>query len=416
MSFGIRVIPLTLLIALAAFVGWRVLKVGMAEQLVGEQPQKALEWNSENPDALLAEAQAHLGRQEPELAADVARTLLTREPANGRGFVVLSESARLQGDREKASEWSSIALRYLPQALGPRAWIAGQQLESGHYAEALESIDRILRVWPRQSEQLFPALMEFTQDPKFADALAVKLATLPTWKDGFVSELLNKGTPDTLDRVLPAMRRHGALDTATIGRWIDRLTKDGAWGEAYARWVSATDQRGANRMSSVYNGGFESAPSNAGFDWRIGDSAGVIIERAAVTGATGSYAISLTFLGRRVDSIPLNEWLLLSGGTYRLSFRAAAHELRSDRGLAWVIRCQQTGQELAASERLTGDFDWTQHEVEFSVPESNCTAQDLWLRNAGAAGAGKIIRGSISFDDIAIDRVAQSAKAALAQP
>ena len=75
MSVAIRFLPLTVLLALAAFVGWRVLKVGVAEQVVAEQPQKALEWNSGNPAALLALAQAQLDRKEPKLAAEVARSL-----------------------------------------------------------------------------------------------------------------------------------------------------------------------------------------------------------------------------------------------------------------------------------------------------------------------------------------------------
>jgi hypothetical protein len=43
--------------------------------------------------------------------------------------------------------------------------------------------------------------------------------------------------------------------------------------------------------------------------------------------------------------------------------------------------------------------------VDFKVPDQGCGAQELWLRNAGADGAGKIIRGTIRFDDFVIDRI-----------
>ncbi|MEO7874904.1 MAG: hypothetical protein ABIR62_02210 [Dokdonella sp.] len=404
MNVATRFFGFAVAVALVAGVGWRVVKVGMADHLVAGDPHNALAWNPANPSALAAIAKKHLDDGEPAPARDIALTLLQREPANGDGFVVLSDWARTQGEAARTSEWSDIALRYAPQALAPRAWIANEDFVRGNYAAALDGIDKILRVCPRQYEQLFPAMLDFARTPEFADALATKLISGPTWKSGMVTALLSKATPDAMDRVLSTMQRQGALDSATTAQWIDRLAKVGAWGEAYARWVSATNGAHANRLSNVFNGGFESAPTNSGFDWRVGDSAGVVIERAAVSGATGSNAMSLTFLGRRSDSIPLHHWLLLSSGSYRLTFRATAHDLRSDRGVEWVVRCQQSGKELAASERLTGDFQWTSHEVDFEVPDADCQAQDLFLRNAGANGAGKVIRGSISFDDVAIGR------------
>ena len=417
MRSGTKLLVSGLLVALAIVAIWRVIVIGMSDHLASESPEQALDWDPGNPVALLAIAKKQLDEKEPAAAQRDARKLLSREPLSGQGFVVLSEVARLQGDKAQTHELSTIALRHVPRALGPRAWLAGEQLEQRHYAEAMDEIDRILRVSPRQNEQLFPVLIELAENPEFADALAVKLMTKPAWRDGLLTAFLGKASPEALDQTFSALQRHGGMDVPTMGRWIDRLVKEGAWGEAYARWVSPFSRNGLDRLTNVYNGGFETQPSGAGFDWRIGDSAGVIIERAPVTGAGESYALSLMFLGRRVDDIPVHQWLLLAPGSYHLDFRATAQDLRSDRGVEWVVACQENAQELASTARMNESFDWRHQGVDFEVPETGCKAQDLWLRNAGAAGAGKIIRGSISFDDFSIKRRAkEAAKAPPANP
>jgi hypothetical protein len=57
---------------------------------------------------------------------------------------------------------------------------------------------------------------------------------------------------------------------------------------------------------------------------------------------------------------------------------------------------------------IGGSFDWKTFAVSFVVPAENCPAQRLWLRNPGAAAAGKAVVGDIWFDDIAIVKSAIS--------
>lgn len=406
MRLAARLIVSVVVLALASLGVWRILATGMSDHLASSgHPQQALDWDKNNPAALAALARQQRDQGNLDQAAESARTLLRREPLNGPGFVILAEIAETESNKAQAALMSSIAIRRAPYTLAPRAWLAGEQLSQGSYQEALENLDEILRISPARHTRLFPVLIELAANPEFADALALKLASRPPWRGSFVSSVLISASPEQLAAVFSALHHHGDLDAATTGRWIDRLAKDGKWGEAYARWVGGIQQSAPFRLSHVYNGDFETTPNGTGFDWRIGDSAGVLVDRPAGASADGSHALRLTFLGRRVDAIPLHQWLMLGSGTYRLRFSAAAQDLRSDRGVQWVVRCLDDGKELAASERLTGHFDWKQLELPFEVPAQGCVAQDLWLRNAGAAAAGKIIGGVIMFDDFAIEQV-----------
>ena len=73
--------------------------------------------------------------------------------------------------------------------------------------------------------------------------------------------------------------------------------------------------------------------------------------------------------------------------------------------MQWLIRCLDDGRELAASELVAGNFAWKRFQLDFVVPAQACIAQDLQLRNAGAAGAGKIIGGTLMVDDFEIEQV-----------
>ena len=57
---------------------------------------------------------------------------------------------------------------------------------------------------------------------------------------------------------------------------------------------------------------------------------------------------------------------------------------------------------------LLGTFDWKTLSLDFEVPADGCPAQQLALVNLGADGAGKIISGSITFDDVRITPVADT--------
>ncbi len=407
MKSAMRLLAWGGLLALVMLIGWRVVATAMSDRLAAAHPQLALAWEPDNPRALAALARRQLEQQETRAARETAQRLLVREPLAGQGFVLLSEIAQAEGDEAQAMLLSRIASRHAPAAAGPRAWIIGEQLAQGQYADALQSLDRMLLASPGQGGRLFPLLVQLADDAEFADALAAHLAARPAWRRGFVLALTSKASANAVERVLGGVQSRHALDASEMEQWIARLVRDGKWGEAYARWAGEIEQGVPSRLPSVYNGGFEMQPGGVGFDWQIGNSAGVIIERAAAPGASGSFALGLSFLGRRIDAIPLQQWLLLAPGPYRMRFRANAQDLRGDGGVQWVIRCHGSRSDLATSARLSGNLDWADHEFEVVIPAQDCQVQDLSLRNSGTDGAGKIISGTLWIDDLSIGRIEQ---------
>ena len=151
----------------------------------------------------------------------------------------------------------------------------------------------------------------------------------------------------------------------------------------------------------AFNGSFETAPSNIGFDWHEVRVPGVASELEPDTGADGDMAAHFRFLGLRAAGGDMRLPLLLAPGRYRLSLRARADYLRSDQGLRWKIRCAD-GQQIAETEALGDSFHWRSVQVDFDVPATQCPGQWLALENPAIAGSARHVSGDLWIDAIRV--------------
>jgi tetratricopeptide (TPR) repeat protein len=393
-------------IVLAGLAAWRIFATGVADRLASDAPEQSLQLESHNLAALRALAQRHLQDGDAEGAVAIAREMLREEAVNGTAFVILAKAAEASGDSAKAEALYRVAVRRAPRDVHVRAWLIGNLISQARYPEALGQFDTLYRLSPGQAQKLLPVFAQLAEAPDFEQALIVAVGSSTTWKTLMYSALLDRGNHDVVDRSFGDLLRQGNLSDAETGRWLDWLMQKGFWDEAYARWVGWLKLPPGAPVPLLFNGGFEAEPSGIGFDWRIRPTAGVTIERQAKPGATGSVALSVSFSGRRVPEINLEQRLLLSQGTYLVSFRARAEGLHSDKGLQWAIQCMAASEPLAVSPALDGSFEWKRFEATFSVPEQDCASQRIWLRNPGAAAAGKEVVGDLWLDDFAIVRAA----------
>lgn len=393
---------------LAGLAGWRVIVTGLADRYAMEAPERSLALEPRNPDAMIALAERQLMKGKPDAAAASARELLRTEPLSGDAYVILAKAAESSGASAKVRALYAIAVRRAPRDLYSRAWMIETLLRDGRYADALEQFDTLFRVSPGQGGKILPLLAQLSDAPAFAQALAAALDSRTAWKAAMLLALLQHGSHDAVDQIFGDLQHKGNLSDDESGRWLDWLMQKGFWGEAYSRWVGGLKLAPGAPLPLLYNGRFEMEPSGIGFDWRMRPAVGVTIEREPTIGAKGSFAIDVGFSGRRVPEIHLEQRLFLWPGEYTLSFRARAQGLHSDKGLEWAIQCLGQNDPLAVSEALDGNFAWKQFETPFVIPDQSCTSQRIWLRNPGAAAAGKEVSGDIWFDDFAIRRAVAS--------
>ncbi|MEJ5207475.1 hypothetical protein [Denitratimonas sp. CY0512] len=395
----IQLLALAGLLALfAAFFAWRIVITTTAAHLASDQPHRALAWSPTEPEAVLALAQEQLDAQQLQDATLTAHRLLRNSPLQAQALVLLARVADARHDPQVA-ELFQIAVQRSPRDQYARAWLIGEQLRAGRHDEALMHVNKLLGYAPWLRGALLPVLAKATADQGFAAAMVAVLNESPSWRSAFLNTLLKEADQVAIDSVYGGLLDANALSDAEARQWFEWLAKAGSWGQAYSYWVSWLRLPKGTSLSLVHDGGFDAVASGVGFDWHMQGGSGVLIERVL---DGGNPVVQVAFLGRRTERIGLHQTLLLAPGRYRLQFRAKGRDLRSDRGIRWALRCNGGNPMQANADVLQGSFDWKPVQMAFEVPLDSCPSQVLALENPGARGAGKIVSGTLWFDDFAV--------------
>ena len=122
-----------------------------------------LGWRPDHPQALLALAERQLAQGKFAESRANARRLLAHEPLQGVAFRLLAAAADREGRRDDASRLYLIAEKRAPRDLQARAWLTQRYLERGDFAQALEQVDRILRMAPQRARSINPVLAQLVR-------------------------------------------------------------------------------------------------------------------------------------------------------------------------------------------------------------------------------------------------------------
>lgn len=403
---------LGVLALLAGFVGWRIVTTALSAHWLAQAPERALAWNPADPAARLTDARALLDAGELLAAAAQARQVLRAEPLQSRGLVLLARVADTTRDPQ-VGELFQRALQRSPRDQYARAWVIDEQLKTGHFDEAIIHVNVLLGFAPWLQENLLPVLVQASADREFAASLSNALSEHPGWRSILLDDLLERGDPGVIETVYGGLLDRHDLTDREARRWFDWLGRAGRWGEAYSHWISWLQLPTGASVALVHDGGFDHPARGVGFGWRMQGGSNALIERVREGDDT---AVRVTLLGRRTTWIGLAQNLFLAPGWYRLQFRAAARDLRSDRGIHWVLGCHGESPMRVETEALQGDFDWKKVERVFEIPSRDCPAQELALINPGAEGAGKIVSGTLWLDDFVIVPIHADSEAAASDP
>ena len=390
--------------AALAILGARLLVTGVADYLADTQPQHALAWRNGQPEALVHAASARLEVGDVPAARLLARRAVSANPLDGRGYRELARAAEADGDGGQARTLMELAVRRAPRDRDSHAWLLQHLLGEGRLDEGLRHVDALLRVDPARGETLYPALVALADDTHAGSALAALLARNPPWRAAFWNRLCSDDSHTDAIALLVGTLDGGAapLQPAERAAWLERLIRDHRWAQAYPLWVDTLPSERRAPLSNVYDGGFEYAPGDVGFGWRIGHIAGADITRR---GTPGAHALRIEFADRRVAFRHVRQLLALPSGDYRLRGRVRTEALHNERGLQWVIDCAEgRGQRLGATERFSGSGPWRDFATGFVVPDHDCGAQWLQLELAARVPAEQQVSGIIEFSGLKATR------------
>ena len=396
-----------LALAVLAFIAWRVLGLGMADHFARSDPERALAWRSDHPEALLQAALRHAAAKDwPAAQRDAERALRAR-PIDGRPLRVLAQVAEQGGDKARALVLYRQSARLAPRDLPTRVWLLQHALRQRDAVDAATQLDALLRLQPALLAQLQAQADLLAVTPPARGALLETLAAAPPWRTAFLAGLAKAAYPvDAIAPFFAALKHTPDTPMAEIDPWIARLRGENRALQAYVTWVNRIPENQRQSLGNVFDGGFEIAQEEqpGAFAWQTPAVPGATAYWSANRGTVGENSYVVEFEGRRTPFAHLNQALVLPPGDWTLRWRAKGVRLDSPRGLVWQLRCDVSGSVLAESAPMQGHFEWREQALAFSVPPG-CEGQQLGLRIPARIPAETVINGTLWLDAVSITPV-----------
>jgi hypothetical protein len=201
--------------------------------------------------------------------------------------------------------------------------------------------------------------------------------------------------------------------------YLERLLASGHYGEAAEVWrylirtgavasVPETDQgRETENASSVFNGGFEQTPLNAGFDWHYGQPLYLNLDFTDSRAHSGLRALCLDFtLPKNLDYEPVYQFVpVVPGQSYVLGAFLRSEAITSDSGPRLrVIDTKCSGCLDVATDGATGTQGWHEVSVQFTAG-TNTEAVRVSIWRPHSRSFPMEISGKAWFDDISLKQL-----------
>jgi hypothetical protein len=388
-----------------AVLAWRIAASGLGEFYAERgEAAAALAWQPGNPKALREQA-ARLESRDPAQAEALLARAWRGEPSDGRALIRLAELWRKQGQNDRADRACALAERLLPADAPLHMQAARYWLAAGNPRKTVQNWSLAMQINPEQAPALYPALLGLAGDPAGPALLAPAAAAAPAWWPAFFAYAAdNAASLDTL-RTLYALRKTAGRtpSPAETRTYLARLMREGLWAEAYIAWINALRPDQQPALGYLFDGGFELAEFQGGFDWSAATQS-VQVGANHTLGAVGRKALRVAFKGKAAPPSLVEQTVFLLPGRYRLTGMARPDALQAGAGLEWALDCAaQGGARLAASERFVGSDIWHKFAVDFKVPNDACAGVRLRLQAAPGPAAGLESKGEIWFDELAIE-------------
>jgi hypothetical protein len=372
--------PRSLLLLAAAFVLlilWLVIRVSIANALLGFRPELAAALSPDHPLAVLALVGNDQQAATSSARADAAYGLLERTPLAEEPLLLAARIADQRGETERAVRLLDEVIHRNPRSRTGHLLRLDQQLRQNRVEDATVTIAVLSRLLPASQRLLIEELARMADDPVARGAIARVIETDHRTRTYLLEALARQGAdPDTIFSLA------GPLEPSAPGdapRWhtqmLDELVARGQVAQARQAWsrLAGVEHPG----HQVYDPDFAGLPGPPPFNWHFHATSEGFAELAR--GASGLY---VEYYGRR-DADLGGQLLTLPPGGYRLSFYAEGSADGEGGRIAWTVTCHPDGSTLTrmpitdvklSSERFSGTF---------AVPAS-CPAQ--WLRLTGTSG------------------------------
>ena len=364
-------------------------------------------WNGEWP--YLAVCEDILGRT-PAEKIERLKERLKGNPGDSEALVDLAVRAYSDEGVEAKLDKAALlaaATKAAPQNGQVLRMQAYEAVPKQEWPLALDALIR-LSLFHRDaaaSAQLASLVALAGTDKALMTALLDALKKNNAWLDRVVRSMPKAKIPVSTALPLIAQSMESQRMEPALGQYLMvRLKQEGQWTEAYRIWRHLLNRP----LAWLFNGDFEAPFVSGGFDWEV---AGPNDHRSGARvdltyRKDHGQVLQVVFSGKAFRPPVLKQDLMLPPGIYRLQGSAQSNDLRSEKGLAWVVTCAQDGRELGRSGAIgaTGR-SWTTWEATINMP-FDCAGfgARIGLQTFAPFEAKTGQYGEILFDALSIKR------------
>lgn len=283
----------------------------------------------------------------------------------------MASACEAVGDFTCAGQSLERALRLAPMV--PRLyWItANYRLRSSQPEAALPLFRKLLELDPQYAQPTFDVCLRVLNDP-----VLIGQKVLPGGKDStpglaYAEFLSLQGDPVAARQAwADAVREGSRFEFRRAQPYVERLIHSGQLEDAASAW-SDLERLGVigkpDGGNLVFNGGFEQAPLNSGFDWQNPDASYVAVDFAEPAAYQGRRCLRLDFMGTNADFEPVFQWVPVAPRQrYLLTAEARSENISSDSGPR--LRVLDVGCPACldvSSDMAVGTTAWRQLSIEF---------------------------------------------------
>ena len=224
--------------ALALFLAWRVISLGLADYFAEDYPQRALFWRADHPEALYRAAEQAIKNKQLPQAQQFAKRALLANPLDGRSLRILAVVAEQQGEVQLARDLYQKATVLSPRDLSSHAWLLDDSLRSQQAKPAVQHLDALLQLQPTLIQSLQAQADVLAVNPMAQAFMIESLAKMPTWRRSFLNAFSRSNMPlDAMAGLYNGLLKQSGLDVSEYQPWLARLIKERRYMQAYVTWA-----------------------------------------------------------------------------------------------------------------------------------------------------------------------------------
>jgi hypothetical protein len=313
----------------------------------------------------------------PAEAVKHLRRATELNPSAGRYWLDLATAYGSVGDTASANAALNRALELRP--MSPRfRWIAANHYLLTDQADlAFPQFQRLLELDPGYAWPTFRLCLKASGDPQLVLQKVLPAGNEAKLRLAYVNFLSMSGEHEFAHQVwIETVRRGTPFPFASAQPYLEHLLGLGRSDEAVSVWKDLERLGVITRPPRVdaddlmFNGDFEQAPLDAGFDWRLRPAAYVSIDLNDASAYRGGRCLRVDFtVSRNDESEPLFQIVpVLPNQTYLLTGYVRSENITSDSGPRLrVLDPACSGCLNVSSETVVGTTPWHPLSLAFST-------------------------------------------------